>query len=118
MERHIKMNQDRAFFSIKLLHTVIFIIMSAGVFFILYCGIAGIKNRVLLISIVLILIEGLALFLNKFECPLTTLAKKYDDQHERYSDIFLPRWFTPFVVPVFTALFLIGLILVILNRIS
>lgn len=109
------MDQKRALFLIKLLHTVIFIIMSAGVFFILYCGIAGIKNWVLLISIVLILIEGFALFLNKFECPLTSLAKKYGFVHERYMDIFLPRWFTPFVVPVFTVLFLIGLILVILN---
>ena len=109
------MDPKRALFLIKLLHTVIFIIMSAGVFFILYCGITGIKNWVLLIFIFLILIEGFALFLNKFECPLTTLAKKYGFVHERYMDIFLPRWFTPFVVPVFTALFLIGLILVILN---
>ena len=109
------MDQNRALFLIKLLHTVIFIIMSAGVFFILYCGIAGVKNFLLVILIALILVEGFVLFLNKFECPLTTLAKKYDDQLERYTDIFLPRWFTPFVVPVFTALFLIGLILVILN---
>jgi len=109
------MNQNMALFLIKLIHTIIFIFMSACVFFILYCGIHGIKNWVLAVSIALILMEGFALLLNKFECPLTTLAKKYGYVHERYTDIFLPKWFTPFVVLIFTVLFLTGLILVILN---
>lgn len=109
------MNQNTALFLIKLIHTIIFIIMSACVFFILYCGIQGIKNWILAASIALILLEGFALLLNKFECPLTTLAKKYGFVQERYMDIFLPKWFTPYVVPGFTVLFFIGLILVILN---
>ena len=39
-----------------------------------------------------ILIESLALALNRFQCPLTTLARKYGDENGAVTDIFLPAW--------------------------
>jgi hypothetical protein len=89
--------------------------MASCVLFILYCGIAGIRNQLLFISIVIIFIEGIILFLNKFKCPLTTLAMKYGNPHARFSDIFLPRQFAVLIMPLFTTLFAIGLILVIIR---
>lgn len=89
--------------------------MAVCVLFILYCGIVGIRNRVLFFSIVLIIIEGIALSLNKFKCPLTSLALKYGEQYDRFSDIFLPRQLAALIMPVFTTLFAIGLILVLIR---
>ncbi len=100
---------------IKLIHTLIFAFMAACVLFILYCGIVGIRNQFLFVSIAIIIIEGIVLFLNKFKCPLTTLAMKYGDQHDRFSDLFLPQQIAALIMPVFTTLFTIGLILVIIR---
>lgn len=100
---------------IKLIHTLIFAFMATCVLFILYCGIVGIRNRLLFFSIAIIVIEGIVLFLNKFKCPLTTLAGKYGDLHERFSDIFLPQQFAALIMPIFTTLFTIGLILVLIR---
>lgn len=84
--------------------------------YIFYCGITGLRNGVLFAAIGFIFVEGLVLLLNKFQCPLTTLATRYGDDHERFSDIFLPRWLTPLIIPIYTALFLFGLALVLLNN--
>ena len=109
------MKKETKLFLVKLVHTLIFVFMVACVFFILYCGILGIRNRLLFLSIGIIFIEGTVLLLNKFKCPLTVLAWKYGDKSERFSDIFLPRQFTPLIMPVFTTLFVIGLILVVIK---
>jgi len=109
------MDAQRILFWIKLFHTAIYIFMTACTAYIIYCGITGLRNGVLFAAIGFIFVEGLVLLLNKFQCPLTTLAMRYGDDHDRFSDIFLPRWFTPFIVPLYTALFLLGLALLLLN---
>ena len=109
------MDAQRILFWIKLFHTAIYVFMTACTVYIISCGITGVRNGLLLAAIGFIFVEGLVLLLNKFQCPLTTLARKYGEDNERFSDIFLPRWFTPFIVPLYTTLFLLGLALVLLN---
>ena len=109
------MEAQRTLFWIKLFHTAIFIFMTVCTGYIIYCGITGLRNWLLLAAICFIFLEGLVLLLNKFLCPLTTLAKRYGDDRERFSDIFLPRWLTPLIIPVYTTLFLLGLALILLK---
>ena len=109
------METHRILFWIKLIHTAIYVFMTVCTAYIIYCGITGLRNGILFASIGFVFVEGLVLLLNKFQCPLTTLAIKYGENHERFSDIFLPRWFIPFIVPLYTALFLLGLALVLMN---
>jgi len=89
--------------------------MSACVIYILYCGITKTYNLTLFLAIGAMLIEGLALLFNHFQCPLTTLARKYGDETGRVTDMFFPAWFVPYVFPFFTVLFVIGLVLLGLN---
>ena len=109
------MDAQRILFLIKLFHTAIYVFMTVCTAYIISCGITGVRNWILLAAIGFIFVEGLVLLLNKFQCPLTTLARKFGEDNERFSDIFLPSWFTPFIVPLYTALFLLGLALVLLN---
>ena len=109
------MDTQRVLFWIKLFHTAIYVFMTACTAYIIFCGLTGVRDWILLAAIGFIFVEGLVLLLNNFQCPLTTLARKYGDEHERFSDIFLPLWFTPFIIPLYTALFLVGLALVLLN---
>lgn len=112
-----KMENTRKLFFIKLVHTVVFVFMSVGVFYVFYAGLTKTYNWLLVLPIVAVLIEGIVLLVNG-ECPLTTLARKYGDEHRRFSDIFLPSWFTPFIAPIFTTLFFVGIVLLGWNYVS
>lgn len=80
---------NRVFF-IKLLHTLIFFLMSACLLYILYAGVTKTFNWVLLMAIAAIFIEGIVLILNKWRCPLTSLAEKYGADNGSVTGMFLP----------------------------
>jgi hypothetical protein len=81
-------------FAIKLFHSFIFFFMVACLFYVLYCAIFRRYDWTLLIALVAIFIEGLALLLNRWRCPLTTLAEKYGAANGAVTGIFLPDWLT------------------------
>ncbi len=87
------MRSKKVFF-IKLFHSFIFLFMVACLLYILYCAIARRYDWTLLFALVAIFIEGLALLLNRWRCPLTTLAEKYGAANGAVTDIFLPDWLT------------------------
>ena len=68
--------------------------MVACLLYILYAGVTTTFNRLLLIAIVAIFIEGGALIFNRWRCPLTTLAEKYGAEKGSVADIFLPEMVT------------------------
>jgi membrane-bound metal-dependent hydrolase YbcI (DUF457 family) len=81
-------------FAIKLFHSFIFLFMVACLLYILYCAIARRYDWTLLLALVAVFLEGLALLLNRWRCPLTTLAEKYGAANGAVTDIFLPDWLT------------------------
>ena len=99
-------------FWIRLFHTFIIVAMTTCILYVFYAGLSGVKGTFLTISIIAVVVEGLVLLLNKGQCPLTKLAVKYGDTYERFYDSFLPKKYTPFVVPGLTLIFIIGLVLV------
>jgi len=66
--------------------------MSACLLYIIYAGVTKTLNWILLIAVIAIFIEGIALILNDYRCPLTTLAEKYGAEKGSVTDIFLPAW--------------------------
>ena len=98
-------------FLIKLVHTIIFILMSLALVYILYSGVTGTYNWILFFAIVAIWIEGAVLIFNHFQCPFTNLARRYGDKKGSVTDMFYPKWFVPHVFRVSTVLFVIGLVL-------
>ena len=109
------MENSQKLFWIRLFHTFIIAGMAVCIFYVLYCGIYGLRGRFLFISIIAVGIEGIVLLLNKGQCPLTKLAVKYGDDYERFFDSFLPKRFTPFVVPGLSVIFIVGFILVLIQ---
>ena len=104
------MRMNKLFF-IKLIHITIFIFMSSCLIYILYSGITKTYNWALLLAISAILIEGIVLCFNRWQCPLTNLAMKYGDEKGSITDMFYPKWLVPHVFQLNTVLFVIGLIL-------
>ena len=100
---------------IKSIHAILFILMSFCIVYIFYCGITKTYNLILFIAIGSILVEGLVLLLNNWQCPLTNLAREYGDETGRVTDMFFPAWFVPHVFQSCTALFIIGVVLLVIR---
>jgi len=77
-------------FFIKLFHSVIAFFMLGCLLYILYAGITTIFNWFLWIAVVTIFIEGIAILLNGWRCPLTTLAEKWGAEKSSVADLFMP----------------------------
>jgi hypothetical protein len=48
-------------------------------------------------------------------CPLTVMARKYSDSEKDNFDIFLPIWLAKYNKLIFTTLYVIGLIIVLMR---
>ncbi len=104
--------------AIKAVHTALYGVMVAAIFYILYCGITGTMNVLLAASIGLVALEGVVFFGNGRKCPLTVLAQRYGDPKGYVGDIFLPEWLARRTFLIFTSLSVIGLLLVALRFVT
>lgn len=102
-------------FQIKLIHTLIFFLLSFCVVFALLSAIANDITLWTWVAIGAIAVEGLILAISGRRCPLTILAERQGVQHGSVSDIFLPSWFADRIFPICSALYLIALVLVALR---
>lgn len=110
------MNEQNKLLAIKVTHTIIWLAFVLIIFFILYSGISGNINTFTWLGIALIIGEGLVLLIFKMFCPLTLLARKYSDSQKDNFDIFLPNWLARYNKVIFTSIFLIGLVLVLVRK--
>ncbi len=101
-------------FAVKFAHTLVFLFMSACILYMLYCGLTGQLTLLLWLAIIATLLETAVYALNGFRCPLTALATRYGDTSgdDFIADIFLPKWFVPYIVPLCGVLVTVGLALV------
>ena len=98
--------------AIKVIHTLVWLVLVAAILYVCYAGAFDRVSPLVWYCVGAILIEGVVLFINKGKCPLTSLACKYTDTHPIGFDIFLPKWLARYNKVVFSAMFLIGLSLV------
>lgn len=102
--------ENKTVFTIKAIHLTLFILMTLSLFYALYCAIAGVYNWLLLAAMIMILIDGLSIALNRGRCPLTTLAERYGAANGAVTHLILPKWAARYVFKFFTVLFIIELI--------
>ncbi|MUP40947.1 hypothetical protein FLP08_00030 [Gramella aestuarii] len=112
------MNNQGKLLVIKLIHTIIWMFFVLVIFYILYSGVFNQITTLTWIGIGMVIGEGIVLWIfNKF-CPLTLIARKYSDSLKDNFDIFLPNWLAKYNKLIFTSIFLVGIILVILRLIQ
>lgn len=97
---------------VKWIHTFIWLFFVTVIAYILYSGITDRINTYTWIGIGLILGEGLILLVFKSFCPLTLIARRYSNSQKDNFDIFLPNWLARHNKVIFTSIFFIGFILV------
>lgn len=105
------MNTALKLFSVKLLHTAIWAFFVTAIGYVVYCGIADDLTRYTWRAAGFVILEGLVLLVFGGRCPLTLIARNYSDSDRDNFDIFLPNWLARYNKPVFTSLYVVGLLL-------
>ena len=107
-------------FLIKAVHTVLFLLITACMLYLLYGGIANRLSRWTLAALALVVVHGIVLILSGWTCPLTLWAHRLGAANGGVSDIFLPLWLADnlFAIcrPAFALICLLLLTRVLLNR--
>lgn len=101
-------------FWIKSFHSLIFIVESFAILFILYSGLFNVGGPWLAVAIILVLAEIVVFVANRQRCPLTKLALKLGDNtgDDYIADFLFPEWIKPFVSSICGALAFIGFFIV------
>lgn len=102
-------------FTLKLVHTIIWLFFVSIIFYVVWSGVTNKITTYTWIAIALVLAEGLVLLIFKMFCPITLLARKYSDSEMDNFDIFLPNWVARHNKLIFTSIFLLGVLLVLLR---
>lgn len=100
---------------IKTIHTLIWMLFVSVILYVIYCAVANQVTVFTWIAILSVIMEGLVLLIFKNQCPLTIMARKYSDSTKDNFDIFLPEWLARYNKTIFTSLFLVGVIFVLLR---
>jgi len=109
------MNPTNKLLTIKLTHTLVWLFFVVVIFYILYSGIFDKITAYTWIGIGLIILEGIVLLVFKMFCPLTLMARKYSNSQKDNFDIFLPNWLAKNNKLIFTTIYLVGLVIVLIR---
>ena len=109
------MNKPGKLLAIKVIHTLIWLFFVVVIFYILFSGLSNKVNSFTWIAIGLVIAEGVVLLIFKMFCPLTILARKYSDSTKDNFDIFLPNWLARYNKIIFTTIYLVGVIIVLIR---
>jgi len=103
-------------YDVKLIHTLITLVNTGAVTWILYCGLRRKEGPLLDLAILLIMVEALALAAFEFRCPMQYVAREVAGTSGPVNDIFLPQWVAAWIVQACIPFAVIGLALVWRNR--
>jgi hypothetical protein len=100
-------------FQIKLLHTIIFWILSLCTVYALYSGLADRITTWTWVAVVFLLVESVVLVASGWTCPLTILAERQGALQGSVADIFLPKWFADRIFPICGTTYAVALVLIV-----
>ena len=96
---------------IKTVHTLIWAFFVTAIGYVLYSGAADRITACTWLASGLVVGEGLVLLVFKNQCPLSLMARKYSASVADNFDIFLPNWLARYNKQIFTAIYLLGMLL-------
>lgn len=110
--------EHRAIFAIKLVHSVIFWILSACVLLIVEGAVAGRATAWTWLAVGLVAAESIVLAAFRWTCPLTVLAERLGAERGSVTDIFLPKWAADRIFPVCGTTFVMALAVLLVRVIA
>jgi hypothetical protein len=103
-----------ALFWLKSAHSLVFVVESSAILYILYSGLFNVRGPWLVVAVGLVLAEMAVYVANGMRCPLTRLAKQWGDPtgDDYIADLFLPEGFARLVPLICGTMAIIGLLVV------
>lgn len=103
---------------IKTIHTVIWAIMAAAIFYIGYCVLAMKFEMPFYVALALVAGEILVIVLNSWTCPLTNIAAQYTKERAPNFDIYLPRVIAQYNKEIFSVILGLIVLLYVYNAVQ
>jgi hypothetical protein len=103
-------------FQIKIVHTIIFWVLSSCVAYALFSGVADRVTTWTWMAVCAVILEGVVLLAFGGTCPLTLLAERQGAERGSVADIFLPKWLADRIFPICGTTYAVA-VLVILVRV-
>ena len=103
---------DRRLRTIKLLHTAVWAVFAGGIVAI---PVLTLQERFHLAAVLALIVLGevIVLSINRWRCPLTTIAARYTEDRRANFDIYLPEWLARYNKQIFGPLYLAGVVLLV-----
>jgi hypothetical protein len=89
---------------IKLVHTAIFLVLAFCILYLVYAAVFNRRNKCTLVAFILVAIEGIAVIVSGWECPLAELAESLGAEDGSVTGIFLPPFLAGRVFQICTPL--------------
>lgn len=102
-------NAANAVVAIKLAHTIAWAFFVACILAIPFASWHG-DHRAAAWLAAIVFIDVAALLLNRWRCPLTSLAARYTDDRRDNFDIYLPQWLARHNKLIFGTLYVAGMV--------
>jgi len=93
--------------AIKGLHTIVWALFAGCILAIPIASFYGDKHAVFWLAAI-VFVEVAVLALNKWRCPLTSLAARYTTDRGANFDIYLPEWLAKHNKVIFGTIYLVG----------
>ena len=97
-------------FQIKVVHTIVFWILSLCVVYTLWSGVSDRITPWTWVAVGLVALESIVLVSCGWICPLTILTERLGAARGSVADIFLPKWFADRIFPICGTTFLVACI--------
>jgi hypothetical protein len=97
---------------VKLVHTLIFWMLSVCVLYTLFSGLADRVTVWTWVAVGLVTVESVVLIASGWTCPLTILAERLGAERGSVTDIFLPAWLADRIFPICGTTYAIALFLI------
>ena len=95
--------------TIKAAHTIVWALFAGCTMAIPFASWLG-ENRVTAWLIAIVFVECAVLVVNRWRCPLTSVADRYTTDRRANFDIYLPEWLARHNKTIFGAIYLVGIV--------
>ncbi len=100
---------------VKSIHTLIWLWFNLVFIYLFYAVLTDSVDYRFWIGVGLIILETLVLLAFRWSCPLTVVARKYSSSTRANFDIYLPLWLARYNKTIYSALFIILILLYLLK---
>jgi hypothetical protein len=97
---------------VKVVHTLIFWVLSACVLYVLFSGVVDRITAWTWVAVGLVLVESIVLAVSGWTCPLTILTERMGAARGSVTDIFLPKWFADRIFPICGTTYAVALLFI------